>query len=164
MSTSNREGPKVESGSDRLGDTVQGGVVEDREKENPKHQHQKRVVPVDWVLQCVSRRGAYCCGADESYQVFPILGSGVAVPVGLSSHYRQCVCQAQRLQPVEACSRRRNKRFEGECFHLPRDQCCGVPANSCRNGFVMPESFVGETERSNLRLSRVIDIFSISAI
>jgi hypothetical protein len=28
----------------------------------------------------------------------------------------------------------------------------------------MPESFVGETERSNLRLSRVIDIFSISPI
>jgi hypothetical protein len=28
----------------------------------------------------------------------------------------------------------------------------------------MPESFVGETERSNLSLSRVIDIFSISAI
>lgn len=113
MSASNRERPKVESGSDRLRETVQGGVVEDREKENPKHQHQKRVVPVDWILQCVSRRGAYCCGADESYPVFPILGSGVAVPVGFSSHYRQCVCQAQRLQPVEACSRRRNKRFEG---------------------------------------------------
>jgi hypothetical protein len=28
----------------------------------------------------------------------------------------------------------------------------------------MPESFVEETERSNLRLSRVIDIFSFSAI